>query len=168
MTIILFSLLFLTVFFVTRSHRYLERYYDTVLYISLISVVYGLICIDFAMWHFPVWWIFTDHASLLFQAVVLFPSTTVVFLRYFPRSRGLIAPYFLLFVIAYVVMEWMMLKLGQIRYAHGWSLGWSTLVVVLMFLMMWLHEKSKKLTWVFTFIVITWLVTWFDVPLLAL
>lgn len=168
MVIFVFSLFFLAVFLITRSYKSMERFYSTVLYVSLMSILYALICTNYGLWLFPVWWIFSDQASALFQAVVLFPSTTVLFLRYFPKSKWSVIPYFLFFAALYVIMEWFMLMRGEIRYEHGWNLGWSVVIDVLMFFMMWLHQYSKRVTWWLTSLITVFLVIWFRVPLFVL
>lgn len=168
MVIVLFSVLFLVVLLLTRSYRYVEQYYSTILYISLTSVFYTLICTNYGLWTFPVWWIFTNQAAALLEAVILFPSTTVLFLRYLPRHSRFVMLYILFFVALYVVMEYLMIQRGQIRYAHGWNLGWSTVVNVLMFLFMLLHERSKRLTWILAVVIVAFFIRWFDVPLFAL
>lgn len=132
------------------------------------SILYALICSDYGLWEYPVWWIFTNNASVLFQAVILFPSSTVLFLRYLPRNRWFVTLYIFFFVVLYIMMEWFMIKRGEIRYGHGWNLGWSMAVVVFMFVTVLLHESNKKLTWLFSIVIITFLISWFDVPLLAL
>ena len=168
MIIVLFSMLFLVVMLLTRSYRFVERYYSTILYISLMSVFYTLICTNYGLWTFLVWWIFTNHAIAILEAVTLFPSTAVLFLRYLPQRLPWIAAYTSFFVVLYVVMEWFMVQLGQIRYSHGWNLGWSAIVDVLMILFVWLHERSKSLTWILTVFIVAFFIRWFDVPLFAL
>ncbi|KPV43811.1 CBO0543 family protein [Alicyclobacillus ferrooxydans] len=168
MIIVLFSLLFLVVLLLTRSYRCVEQYYSTILYISLMSVFYTLICTNYGLWTFRVWWIFTNQAVALLEAVILFPSTTALFLRYLPRHSRFTMLYFILFVALYIVMEYIMIQLGEIRYTQGWNLGWSTVVDVLMFLFMLLHERSKRLTWILTVVVVAFFIRWFDVPLFAL
>lgn len=168
MIIVLYSLLFLATFLLTKSYRYFGRYYSTTLYVSFISLVYVTICNTYKMWAFPTWWIFTNEASELLQAVILFPCTTVIFLRYFPRNKWFAALYFLFFVALYVVMEWLMVISGEINYEHRWNLGWSTVVVALMCFMIKLHEHNRILTWLLTVVVMAFFVIWFKVPLLAL
>lgn len=168
MVIFIFTMLFLGVFLFTRSYEYLERYYSTVLYVSSMSILYALICTNYGLWLFPIWWIFSDHASALLQTAILFPSTTVLFLRYLPRNKWFKAFYFIFFVVLYVIMEWIMLRHGEIRYEHGWNLGWSTLIDVLMFFMILMHENNKKITWLFTVVIITFFVISFRVPLFVL
>lgn len=165
MIIIFFTLLSLVFFLFTKSYRYITQYYSTVLYVSFISVLYALICSDYGMWQFANWWIFTDHASALVQAAILFPSTTVIFLRYLPKTKKFFIPYFLLFPALYVGMEWITLGRNGIRYLHGWNFGWSVLIDILMFCMILVHHYHFILAWALSTIIIVFLLSWFHVPL---
>lgn len=168
MTIIFFSLLFFAAFLLTKSYKYLKRYYPTVLYVSFISIAYTLICTNYGMWTFPVWWIFTDDACALFQATILFPSTTVMFLRYLPTRKWLLFLYFCGFAALYIAMEWIMVQCHEIRYSNGWNFGWSAIIDFLMFIMICLHEYRLFVAWVVTIPIMSFFIIWFHVPLFVL
>ncbi|MFC0212673.1 CBO0543 family protein [Paenibacillus chartarius] len=165
MVIIIFTLSFLMVFVITKSYKYVDQYYQTVLYVSLVSIIYPLICRGHMVWHFPDIGYFTDKANFLFQAIVLFPSTTVFFLRFLPRKVWSRVVYFLGFVGLYSAMEAFMVMRGEIIYKHGWNFGWSMFVDLCLFGLMWIHARSWRLALFISLCILTFLVLWFRVPM---
>jgi len=165
MIIIIFTLAIIAAFFLSKSYRSFERYYSTVQYVTLISLVYPLVCRGYMMWRFPNLGIFTDKVNLLFQAALLLPATTVIFLRYLPRAVWSKTLYFLGFVGLYTVMEWLLVARKEIIYAHGWNIGWSIFVDVCMFAVMWIHDRNWKAAVSISGLVLIFLVVWFRVPI---
>ncbi|QSO50503.1 hypothetical protein JZ785_16395 [Alicyclobacillus curvatus] len=165
MVIIIFTLCFTAVFFLTRSYRYLDTYYTTVLYVSSVSLLYQLLCRGYLLWHFRNWFFFTDKLSTLIQFAVLFPSTIVLFLRYLPQSNWMRGLYFSGFFGVYGVMEWFLKRSGEIVYQYGWNFWWSVFIDFCLFALTWIHSKSWKTAILVSTCITVFLMVRFSVPL---
>lgn len=165
MVIIIFTLSFLTVIVITKSYKYCNQYYPTIQYVSLVSIIYPLICRGYMVWHFPNSGFFTDKVNLLFQMAILFPSTTVLFLRYLPHKVWTRTLYFLGFFGIYAVMELLMVLRKEIIYQHGWNFGWSMFIDFCLFSLMWIHARSWKTAISISLCILTFLVVLFRVPI---
>ncbi|MCF8564905.1 hypothetical protein LLE49_09255 [Alicyclobacillus tolerans] len=165
MIILIFTLCFLAAFVLTRSYRFLDKYYPTALYVSLVSLLYQLLCRGHLLWHFRNWHLFTDKLSTLIQFAVLFPCSAVLFLRYLPRRKLARTLYFLGFFAVYVVMELCLKLSGEIIYQFGWSLGWSVFIDFCFFAFTWMHARNWKVALPISASIIVFLMAWFRVPL---
>lgn len=165
MVIIIFTLCFAAVFLLTKSYKFLGKYYSTALYISYISILYQVLCQGHMMWHFRDWLFFTDKLSTLTQFVVLFPCTIVLFMRYLPQRKWTRTLYFLGFVGVYVVMEILLNLRGEIVYQYGWTFWWSVFIDFCIFAIAWIHARSWKTALSISTCIIVSLMVWFRVPL---
>lgn len=165
MVIIIFTLSFFTVFLITKSYKNCSDHYPTILFVSLVSVIYPLICRGYMVWHFPNSGFFTDKVNLLFQGAILFPSTTVLFLRYLPHKVWTRTLYFLGFFGIYAIMEWLMVLRKEILYEHGWNFGWSMFIDFCLFTLLWIHSRSWKVAMSISLCILIFLVVWFRVPI---
>lgn len=164
MVILIFSLCFVIVLFLTGSHKYFDKYRSTALFVSTISLLYVLLCRNYMLWNFNQWWFVTSKVSTLLQFVPLFPSTVVLFLRYLPVNRLKIL-YFLGFVGIYVLMEACLKIRGEIVYLHGWTFGWSVFLNFCVFALAWIHARNWKAGWTVSTCITVFLMVWFRVPL---
>lgn len=165
MLIIIFSLCFLAVVVLTRTYRFVDRYYPTLLYVSSASLLYQLLCRGHLLWHFRKWFFFTDKLSILTQFVVLLPCTVLLFLRYLPKGRLTKAAYFLGFFVMYVGIELCLKQSGEIVYAYGWTFWWSVFMDFCLFALSWIHSKSWRMALPISAVVVVFLMVWFRIPL---
>lgn len=164
MVAILFTLCFLVVFLMTKSYQYFSKYYSTILYVSLVALGYPLVCRGYMVWSFNDWGHFTDKANELMQAVILFPSITVLFLRFLPQRIWTRALYFLGFFSIFAVMELYMIARNEIFYQHGWNYGWSLFIDFCLFALLWIHAKSWNTALILSLCILIFLVIVFRVP----
>lgn len=164
MVTILFTLCFLLVFLLTKSYKYFSTYYPTVQYVTLVAISYPLICRGYMVWSYADWGLFTEKANELTQAAILFPSITVLFLRFLPKKVWTRTLYFLGYLGIFALMEVFLVLRQEIIYRHGWSFGWSMFIDVCLFSLMWIHEKNWKVALSISFCILLFLVIVFRVP----
>jgi len=157
--------LVLIVFILTKTYRVFFKHYATILYVSGASILYTAICRGYLLWWYPASGRTMNNATELLQATLLLPPTVLLYLRYFPKKRIPGFLYYLGFVSAFIVMESVWYSHGEIKYSHGWNLGYSAMFDLVMFSMIWLHEKNVKLTLTISVPFIIFLIWWFHVPL---
>ena len=165
MVILIFTSSFAVAFILTKSYRFLDKYYSTVLYVSCSAALYQAVCRGHLLWLIQDWFFFTSKLSVLTQFAVLFPCTTVLFLRYFPHRKWTRLLYYLGFVGVYILMEWFLSLRNEIAYQYGWTFGWSVFIDFALFAMAWIHSRSWKIALPISACNIAFLMAWFDVPL---
>ena len=135
-----------------------EKYYSTILYFILISILQTLVTYDHYLWKFnpsdAVPFLNNHIAITIAVSFVVFTSTALIFLANYPNNHHQYW-YILLWICLYVFIEIITMKTGLITHHHGWTLGWSIAVNVLTFPMLRLHFLRPLLTWVLTFIFFT-------------
>ncbi len=135
-----------------------EKYYSTILYFILISILQTLVTYDHYLWKFnptPALPLLNNHFAITIAvSFVVFTCTTLIYLGNYPNNHHQYW-YILLWICFYTFIEIITIKAGLITYHHGWSLGWSIVVNLLTFPMLRLHLSRPLLTWVFTFIFFT-------------
>lgn len=163
--ILIFSSCFALAFFLTKSYKFLDKYYSTVHFVACTSLLYQVICRGHLLWRFRNCAFLTEKLSYLIQFSVLFPCTTVLFLRYLPRKAWAKVFYILGFVGLYVLMEWLLVVRREIIYQYGWRFGWSVFIDFWLFLMAWIHSRSWKVAVPIAVCIILFLMVWFRIPL---
>ena len=135
-----------------------EKYYSTILYFILISILQTLVTYDHYLWKFnptPALPLLNNHIAITIAvSFVVFTCTTLIYLGNYPNNHHQYW-YILLWICFYTFIEIITIKTGLITYHHGWSLGWSIVVNLLTFPMLRLHLSRPLLTWLLTFILFT-------------
>ncbi|RYG73505.1 hypothetical protein EU245_06415 [Lentibacillus lipolyticus] len=147
--------------------RHFHEYQATIWYMVAMNLLYYFFTADYRLW--------TLHSNVgippavidLLYTFVLFPCTVMTFLSRYPHQLGKQMVHTGKWIIIYFVGEWIGCLVGAIHYHHGWSLGWSGLFLVVMFLMLQLHDKRPVLAYGLSVVIIAFLLYWFEVPWLA-
>ncbi|ESU33964.1 hypothetical protein G3A_03975 [Bacillus sp. 17376] len=91
-------------------------------------------------------WEFDENFMSLFVTETLYtfflPSMIVLFLGGFPEERTKRFLYYLKWISLSVIIEAIALKMGAIKFAHGWSMGWEVFFCSTMYTMLRLHCKN--------------------------
>ncbi|WP_284226747.1 CBO0543 family protein [Alicyclobacillus hesperidum] len=162
--ILSFSAIFLVIVFATKTHPCLTQYCKSVLWVTVIALLYNLVCRGYPLWYHPRWWLMTDKFSQLVQIFVLLPCTTLLFLRNMPRRPMAKIIYGLCFLAVYGIYEALLCATHEIIYCHGWSFGWSLLLDACMFFVMWLHNENWRISVGLSGLIMSLFLAWFHVP----
>lgn len=161
-TVLAFFILFLHI--KHKTWREIPSYYRTLGFVMFVNSFYYYICKRYLLWEFPIR---TMNWRLL-RALHLFyitPSLILLFLTSFPPSMiGRIIHIFK-WVISSTFAEYVGLKMKMIKYRHGWSLSWSGLFFLEMYLFSYLHSKKSLPAWILTFLSTLFFVYKFNIPL---
>ncbi|UOQ93928.1 hypothetical protein MUO14_02800 [Halobacillus shinanisalinarum] len=144
-----------------------SRFHDfhaTIIYMSAMDLLYFLLTVDYHLWTVQSNLGFPQTVVALFYTFIVFPCTVILFLSNYPHKLGKQVLHIGKWVIIYIGIEWIGYLNGSIYYEHGWSLGWSFLFVIIMFPMLRLHYKQPILAYLASVIIISFLISSFDVP----
>lgn len=144
-----------------------KEYYPTLLYVSMCNLLYNFFCHDFLLWKWIPDFMPNHLITDIFYIYVTVPATAYLFLSRFPEGslfkRKFI--YFVMWVIAYVLMEVVWIGFDKIRYYHGWNLGWSALFYIIMFSFIRIHLKKPLFALLLTALAVVFFIWVFDIPL---
>ncbi|MFD1361058.1 CBO0543 family protein [Lentibacillus salinarum] len=141
-----------------------HKFHATMLYITAMDLLYFFFTFDYPLWTFHSNIGISGRVLDLLHAFIVLPLTVIIFLTKFPDAFMNKCFYTAKWILLYIVFEWGGYYLGAIDYHHGWSIGWSSLFVLVMFPMLRLHYKRPLLTYGLSAITIATLLSIFKVP----
>ncbi len=117
-----------------------EKYYPTMLYISLSTFLYEFISHS----HYQLWELQEDSLFNLMNVhfahdLIINSLISFVYLSNFPNSLKKQIAYTIKWILLFTVFEWVGVELGKITHHNGWHMGWSVLFNCVMFPMIRLH-----------------------------
>lgn len=162
--IMLTNIALLLVAVISGSMKFWEKYYHTLVYVSLCNLLYNFLCQDYLIWSFHPDILLNHKTTDLLNTFVLLPCTTLLYLHFFSYTHKKLF-YYLLWVIGYTALEYAWYLKGNISYDHGWNIWWSSGFYCAMFFAIWLHHNNVKKALLFSLAVIVLLVSVFHVPI---
>ncbi|SHH77473.1 hypothetical protein SAMN02745823_00963 [Sporobacter termitidis DSM 10068] len=142
----IFALLSVVLCWKGGGWRRWKEYYPTMLYFYI-----GDLACDILMYNRPLWafgqFSFNYPFLDLIITAFLYPSTTILFLTYFPEKRRRQPLYLLLWAGIYSSVELIGYLVGDFKYFNSWNIGYSVLFNLVMFPMLRLHYKHQLLVW---------------------
>lgn len=128
-----------------------EKYYPTILYFIVCSLLYASMHCLYPLWRFvalaPIHNILcNDTLICVALTFTVFPSTAILYLSHYPQGKKQV-PYVFAWVLLYTSIETCMLYFGGITHHNGWSLTWSAFFNVILFSFLRLHYVNPKITW---------------------
>ncbi|WP_281278148.1 CBO0543 family protein [Peribacillus cavernae] len=135
--VILFSL-------VKGDWRNWEKYYPTMLFMSLSAFIYEFIShSNYHLWELNPDLIFNRMIVHFTNNLIVNPLVVLTFLSNYPSILKKKITYFLKWTLTFLLIEWGGHQLGMLSYHNGWHFGWSSLFVIIMFPMIRLHHINK-------------------------
>lgn len=120
-----------------------KLYYPTMLYSAAMNLLYEIFSNDqFFLWQIQPDFIFPPILAKLLHIFVINPLITLLYLSKALSTLPGKLYHTVKWVVLLIIGEWVAFQFGAIIYANGWSLAWSLLFVVVMFLMLWLHHNK--------------------------
>jgi hypothetical protein len=124
-------------------------YYPTALFAMTANLFASYVSYHHDLWIFTPDALVKSHTVVeLVSTFVVMPATAFMYLGRFPAAGpGSQAAYTLAWAALYAALEAADTALGGIRYANGWSLGWSVAFDFVMFPIFALHHRRPLLGW---------------------
>lgn len=159
---------FLIVAFSFSDWRNWRRYYPTILFFMVCSLLYEVLSINHPLWHFeplpPLHRVLPNNTFLAIgNSLLIFPATAMLFLSRYPQGNKQYL-YILGWALLYAFFELVEQRTGGITYHNGWRYGYSVTFDLLMFSMLRLHYLWPLLAWAISLIVTVLLLCFFRFP----
>jgi hypothetical protein len=118
-----------------------SKYYPSMLFAALGNALYEVLCYKYQLWRMEPNGVVYSIIPMLLLILIGMPLSTWVFLSKYPYQSSIYKKgiYVSFFVIVFIVLEYISVKLGAISYHFGWNLGWSLLFVIVMFIVIRIH-----------------------------
>lgn len=125
-----------------------REYYPTILYFFIGNLAYMVLTKDKPLWYFGEAFGKSPVFEIIMM-VLLYPSTTILFLSFFPHSSSGMKrlEYFALCVLIFSAMEYLAHITGGIFYSNGWNILCSVVFNAVMFPLLYLHFRIPLLVW---------------------
>lgn len=164
MIFLLSGIIMTVICFINGTWRSWKKYYSTSLFLIMGNFIYELITIRKPLWHMG--YLVGEYFLLeLLMMVLLYSSTVILYLTYFPTKRTKSVIYVLLWAALYVVLELASLKWCGFAYYNGWSIFYTIAFDIIMFTLIWLHYKNQILAWTISGAFAVACIWWFVIPL---
>jgi hypothetical protein len=144
------------------------KYLSTIQYFIIGDLLYNLFSINFHLWSYPnPPNLLPNHLmNNLLYMLMIYPSTSIIFLYRFPKNNYIKQfLYILIWIGFWIVFEIIMVWQGLCVYTNGWTFGWSVFFICIMVPMLILHHKRPLWAYVLSVPVIVFLLLWFKVPI---
>lgn len=151
MYLIFLSVLSIFICYKLGDWRNWRKYYSTILFFILSSVVCIVLTYNHPLWLYKS--VILSHTFTdLFISITVYPSTILVFLPHLPKRMTNSILHVSFYVAVYTIAEFIAVKLGCFTYFNGWSI-WHTLIFnYIMFPILILHYKKPLYAWLFALI----------------
>ncbi|MCY9661359.1 hypothetical protein P5G65_29760 [Paenibacillus chondroitinus] len=163
--ILITNLLFVIAAIVSRAYKQWNKYYDVMLFVSFCNLLYNFLCHDYIIWSFYPDLLLNHKTADLVNTFLLLPSTTLLYLTFFPAAKRNQVIYYFLWVTGYSALEYLWYAYGRITYHHGWHFVWSIAFYFFMFLAIRLLHSHRAAGLLLSVATITFLIIYFHIPI---
>jgi len=169
--LIIYVAVFLLAAIIWGDWRSWRLYYSTILFFIVGDLLKNFLFYNYWMWTYQETMfaknILRNHTII--SIIIMFigyPSTIFLYLGRFPKSKWKQAAWVSFWIFLYSILEYINLRfLNLINHYHGWSMTWSILFNIVMFIMFRIHFKNPLLAWGLSIIWILFLLYRFPIPL---
>lgn len=150
---------------VSRALKEWKTYYETVIYVSFCNLLYNLLCRDHLTWSYHPDFLLNHTTTDLLNSFVLLPTTTILYLHFYPTKQAKQIVYYLGWIAGYSAVEYLWFAFGRITYDHGWNFLWSIGFYFAMFYALRAHHTNLKRALLFSLVSVVFLLITFKVPI---
>lgn len=161
--------LFLNVFMIFAVWRWgnwkdWEKYHTTMIFLAFSNMLYNFLTYNYRLWIMKPDILLNFKETEILYTVIILMGTTLIYLSRFPNTLKKQILYNLMWIIIYVVIEWILFITGRIQYEHGWNIGWTIIFDTLMFPSLYLHYRKPLLAYTEFTILVIGAIIYFKIP----
>jgi hypothetical protein len=144
-----------------------KEYLPTFYYWALFSCFYEYISYigDKHLWEFEQNFISLFITETLYT-FIFYPSMIILFLSNFPEGKTRRLWYYIKWISLSVIIEAIALRLGSIKFAHGWSIVWEVFFYSTMYPMLRLHYRNPMIALILSVFFVLFYLLIFDYHLI--
>lgn len=146
----IYTILLLVAAFRLGDWRNWNKYYSTILFIITLNFLSSILTYEYSLWLFKPTFMVPNHtiADIMIK-FTNFPAIILIYLTQYPyQSRWLSQfAYIVIWTIIWTLVEYSFLLTKMMTYHHGWNIGFSFLLWLVMFVTFRLHHTRKPWAW---------------------
>ncbi len=147
--------------------KHWNKYYSTIQFFIIGDLIYNVLFHNTTLWKYVCPSLNHTLINILIM-ITVFPSTILVFIPHYPKDRFNQVIYISFWVSLYIVVEYISYILGYFQYDNGWSIVWSGIFCIIMFLLLYLHYRKPLLAWFLAIITLIIFIIIFEVDISGL
>lgn len=124
------------------------KYHPTMLFVALANILYNFIYCKGPLWEIQPGILQNGILTELLYSFIVFPLTALMFLSNLPNSIGKQTLHILKYVLIYFIFEYIFFVSNMIIYRHGWTLFYSFIWNIMMFIVWTIHFKKPLLAYI--------------------
>ncbi|WP_367753900.1 CBO0543 family protein [Ammoniphilus sp. 3BR4] len=127
-----------------------KLYYPTALFSGLLNLLYEVVCSEYQLWSMEPNGLPNRTLNILLLSLIGMPFSTMIYLSNFPfkKSRIKKSLYIALFVMIFILLEYLAVLFGSITYHNGWHIFLSFLFDIAIFIILFIHFRYPVWAWV--------------------
>lgn len=152
-----------------------RQYYPTILFFIVGDLLKQFLLYEHSMWSYQELYfganaILKNHTFITLMIMfVFYTGTILIFLGHYPAGKLKQFFWIMFWVGIYFFIEYINLyNLNLINHHNGWTIWWSLVFNIIMFVTLRIHFKNPLIAWALSFVIILALWNIFDVPVSSL
>jgi hypothetical protein len=143
-----------------------EHYHPTILYVSVCNLLYNCLCAGYLLWKYNPDFLFHHNSVDLVYSFIILPGVALLYLTGYPYKTKFTKQfvYITKWVVLSLVIESVVLVTGYLELNRGWEYWMEIPFYFTMYGLIRLHHSKPILTYLFSIIIIVFLMNAFDVP----
>ena len=164
---ILTAFLFIGMVWKWGDWRNWGKYYPTILFVWVCNLLYNFLCYDYYLWKWSPDWLSNHIQTDLIYIFITVPAIALLYLSRYPEQCPFKKKfmYFSSWVLVFVLIEVVWLWFDKLIYYHGWTLGWSFVFYIIMFLIIRIHYTKPLIAIPLTLLAVIFFIWVFKIPL---
>jgi hypothetical protein len=140
-----------------------KRYYPTMLFFGMGDLIYHVVFSEKILWKFELD-VLPKSLNELFVIFCIFFPTVLLYLSRYPKKLIHQIFYIVSWIVLYMGIEILTIKVGMITYRNGWTIWWSLFHNTIQFPLVILHHKNPILAWTIALAFLVVIMSTFNVP----
>lgn len=162
--ILITNLLFVIAVIVSRAYKQWNKYFDVMLFVSFCNLLYNFLCHDYLTWSFHPDFLLNHKTADLINTFLLLPSTTLLYLHFFPAVKRNKVIYYSCWVFGFSALEYLWYSFERITYQNGWNFVCSIAFYFFMFLTIRLLHSHRVIGLLVSAGTVAFLIIYFRIP----
>ncbi|WP_227940095.1 CBO0543 family protein [Alkalihalobacillus deserti] len=145
-----------------------KKYYPTILFLSVASLIVFLLTHNYPLWKFHSSFLFPNRTlQELRLALFILPSICLLFLTFYKYKSRIIQLFFYItfWVVLLSVIETLLVKASILTYHNGWNIWWTVLFWYVSLPVIRLHHTNPFWAWLSVLVLTILSIVYFEIPI---
>ncbi|QOR67696.1 hypothetical protein IM538_06060 [Cytobacillus suaedae] len=143
-----------------------KHYHPTLLYVVICNLLYNFLCAEYLLWKYNPDFFFNHNSVEIAYSFIVLPGVALLVLSGYPYETNFKKQtiYIVKWVVLSLLVESIVVATGFLEFNRGWKYWMEIPFYLVMYSLIRLHHTKPLLTYLFSIIIIVFLMNAFDVP----